>query len=199
MKPSQACASNSPATGRPQSPASRRSAGTARWWQSARAASPSVSPCASVPCRITSSEPREPASIVHVGQPLVRREARQIDADMAGHLRHAGLGLHQLVDIVLPSRARSHRSRRGSISIDGRIRHCPPARGPARRRATSGPVERLHVGLAVLQGEHQFAPARREIAAARRRPGLHDHRPALRRARHGQRAARADPASLVVG
>ena len=60
-------------------------------------------------------------------------------------------------------------------------------------------VEAAHLRAAALHGEDHLRPARGEDAPAVGAAGLHDHGPALRAARDGQRAARLDPAALVIG
>ena len=112
-----------------------------------------------------------------VGQRLVGVEAGQIDADMAGDLRHAELRVDEAVDVV--GALAGDRLGIADHHVDGgqddALLRRAAARGHARFEVG---VERLHVGFLVLQREDDLAPARAELAAAFGAAGLHDHRAA---------------------
>ena len=98
-----------------------------------------------------------------------------------------------------PAPARSTSVSPSTTEIAGSTAHsfgARPARCHARLEVV---VEGAHLVLAALDGEHRLRPARRKVAPAIGAAGLHDHRMALRAARDRQRAARLDPAPLVIG
>ena len=108
--------------------------------------------------------PARPFGDVHIIQRLVQRELRQIDANCVRDVADTDLRADQAIQVVgalardLIGLTQNDVDRRRN---DAFLRGAAVARHP--RLDVS--VERLHVGLRMLQGEHDLGPARGELPA----------------------------------